>query len=255
MEDRFTHFESYLRGELSDTEKQNLESKLTDNRFRKDFAAYQQLRSAISKRLQGRKQEEALTKQLQSMGHKYIIPKTKRLKNRTPWLIAASVSFLIIATYYAVQLNTFKPQALVSEYIQERQLLGIRGSDELFSFPDAMLAYENGEWEYAAQKLDAVPDTSSVFLDAQLYAGYAWLKAGAYQSAKDRFQQVFDLAQNPFQQANAEWHLALIHVVIDDPSSKDVILAPFIIDTKHPFHQQALALDAKLDQMRRKQKQ
>lgn len=246
MTDQLERFEQYLRGDLDDDLQRELEAELATNQDLQDkLDHYRQVRTAIIQRLEQKDQEVVLQQTLQKMSQEYFSADSRRMTPMSRVFAAASVLLLLVGAFAISQRLNYTDDNLILMGMEERPLSTTRGSEGLYQLPEAVMAYENGEWQEAAQGFLAVEETSDYYVDAQLYAGYALLKNGLFSSAAAAFQRAIDRG-TPDQVANAEWHLALTQVPGADSDHLPDALIPILGDKDHPFHQDALDLEAAL---------
>ncbi len=244
MEDRTQTYEAYLRGDLSESERQALEKSWSDPAEKADFDMYRAARRTVGHRWYIREQENDLRELIKPLNKRFFASAKKRSlwqRNRG-WLRVAAIVTLVLSTFVVIQSNRYDDKRLLRTAMDERPLSATRGSDGLFTYPEAMMAYEQERWAKAAEALELIPGDDSVYSEAQLHAGYAWLHIAEYERAAAAFNRTLPRASTPEQRANAQWHLALAELGI----SKDTgALHSILEQPEHPYYEQALRLRKK----------
>jgi len=246
MEDRTQTYEAYLRGELSESERQALEQTWADPAEKADFDTYQAARAAITHRRAIQEKEDSLRNELQPLNKRFFASAKRRSlwQRNSGWLKAAAIAVLVLSTFIVIQSNRFDDQRLLRLAMDERPLSVTRGAEGLFTYPEAMMAYEQEQWAAAAEALELIPSDDSVYSEAQLHAGYAWLHIAEYERAAAALSRALPRTSSPEQRSNVQWHLALAELGV----SKDITaLQPILDKTEHPHYEQALALRKKWD--------
>lgn len=246
MEDQTQTYEAYLRGDLPEPERRAFEQSWSDPAVRADFEMYQAARNTISHRRAIREKEYALREQIQPLNKRFFASAKKRYlwqRNRG-WLKVAAIVAVVLSAFVVIQSNRYDDQRLLRLAMDERPLFATRGSEGLFTHPEAMMAYEQGRWAAAAEALEGIPGDDSAYSEAQLYAGYARLYSAEYQRAAAAFRLALPRTSSPEQRANVQWHLALAEL----GASKDLAsLQPILDQPAHPYRDQARKLQEKWD--------
>lgn len=244
MEDQTPTYEAYLRGELPESERRAFEQSCSDPARRADFEMYQAARNSISHRRAIREKEYALREQIQPLNKRFFASAKKRnlwQRNRG-WLRVAAIVALVLSAFVIIQSNRYDDHRLLRIAMDERPLSATRGSEGLFSYPEAMIAYDQGRWAEAAKALELIPGDDSVYSEAQLHAGYAWLHIGEYQRAVAALSRALPRTISPDQRQNVQWHLALAEL----GESKDTAsLQPILEQPDHSYYARARQLRQK----------
>lgn len=248
MADRIDEFEAYLRGEMNESDQKAFQQDLTDPQLMEEFESYRAVRYSVSTRLQRHSEEQTFLATIQRLNLQYLAKKQVRKgRVRRNWLVAASITFLLFASLVTYQNYQFSDRQLIRAAMTERPLSATRGTEGLFaSLPEAMMAYQKNDWPRAAKAFSKADADASYFTEAQLYAGYAFLHAGQYQSAEKAFTQAAlstDLA--PIRQ-NAEWHIALAQVPNTSGGDLPPALETILRQPDHIFFASAKSLQKQL---------
>jgi len=246
MKERTQTYEAYLRGELSESERLAFEETWSDPAERIAFETYRAAQRTVSHRLAMRDGELVLSDQIQPLNKRFFASAKKRnlWQQNRGWLKVAAIIILVLSTFVVIQSNRYDDQRLLRLAMDERPLSATRGSEGLFTFPEAMMAYEQERWAEAAEALELIPSDDSVYSDAQLHAGYAWLHIAEYERALAALKRALPRTSSPEQRSNVQWHLALAELGISkDPAA----LQPILEQPDHPFYDQANSLRKKWD--------
>lgn len=247
-DERYEQFEAYLRGTLDESQRKKVHEALQNPEVQAEFNAYRKLRRTIGQRWQRQASTQAFTAHLHQVASQHGSASTatgKRRSLRRIVLIAACALLAIAASFVRVRQQQFSDQGLITQYIQESQQGLVRGAEGLNRYHKALMAYQNEQWAAAAEAFAQVPQEDASFLDAQLFAGYAYLQDQAYPEARAAFRKVISEASGRLQQ-NAEWHLALAELPDTDQEQLPPALQGILSNQKHAFHVQAGALAADL---------
>ena len=130
-----------------------------------------------------------------------------------PWkpLLAAAGIVLVVALYFVF--NTLgKPstEELYNEFYEPYSAYApvtMRGEEGIDTpMKEAMLAYENGDYAVAAEKLETLPPS----VDRDFYLAHSYLSAGEQQKAVPLLEQLAETGAEPTSTIN--WYLALAYL-------------------------------------------
>lgn len=242
----YEDFEAYLQGRLEADKKQELEQALLDPAVQADLQTYRAVRQTIAGRWHHRQQTAQLEATLIQYSQQYFSPATSpRMSVRRRLLMAASFLLVVILSGVLLVKNQYRDTRLISAYLQEYPLSKERGGEGIYRYPQAMLAYDNRDWTAAAAAFAKISPENAQYVEAQLYAGYAYLHDRSYEQAAQAFQRVATLADGK-KQANAQWHLALAQISTTPRQTLPPALNTILQDPQHPFFSRAQELEAAL---------
>lgn len=248
-EERYEQFEAYLRETLDESQQKELLDALQDPKVQSAFEAYRSVRQTTGQRWQRQAATDAFTARLSELHEQYQQaeqPPLRSISRRRIMGLAAGVLLIIGISFVVVRKQQFSDQQLIAHHLAEYPIGAERGATGLNRYHKAMMAYQNNQWATAAHAFTQVPPTDNNFSEAQLLAGYAYLKDGAYQKAKTAFQNVRKTG-TPQQRQNAEWHIALSEVPTTPKGQIPTTLQAIATDADHHFHQEARALISDLN--------
>jgi hypothetical protein len=160
MEELYDTIEQYLRGQLSDSQKEDFERRLNeDAKLREEMEAFRIAREVI---------EEGIASQLRSDFKVWDSEKPARIISlRRVLAVAASVAILIVAIgFWQVQQN-YSNEALAANFYDDTNSTtrAIEGDESVLN--EALSAYQDTDYAKAITLLNNIPDTNTYYLDAQ----------------------------------------------------------------------------------------
>lgn len=231
--------DKYIRDELSDEEKaqlEGLENSQEDLDFLKDMQTVLQV-----------KERENLKAQFQSFeadGATKVVPlspKVKQVSSKKPpiWGIAIAASFAVLITaalwlftsnqtdYFAAN---FKPYPNIVAPTE-------RGATAKDALTEAMQTYERGQYATALSLLEQLPNQSDT---TQFFSAISALVINQDEKAVNLLNQVSN-AEGRFQQ-EANWYLALTYLKLEDEAKAKAILTAIRTANDHPYQRDAVEL-------------
>jgi len=217
----FTTFEDYIKGNLSENERVELEQMLKrDKAIKADFELFRFLRTNLSLRFGNPMLKRELKENLSRLGDKYFVDSGTgsgtvhhlNRKSYRPYLmsIAASLLFLMVVGFGLKQYANanYSSQAFAST-------MEIEIDTDLVRSGDATVVEIPGQADYFAENyVDAIAQLKTVTADqanydlVQMYIGDAYYQLGQYENAISGFE----LALESDYHTEAKWNIARAHL-------------------------------------------
>ena len=214
----FEQIELYLNKEMSSAEQADFEARMASDGFLKaSVDLHRNLARAITN-----KEEIELEEKLQRIGKEYFAEKAKQrfsLWNNRNWMIAASISLLVIAGTWLFLSMPQGPQhqelfaANYEPYAIPDGFQGLRSEsgDTTDPLTQAVGQYGKKEYAKALQSFQQLPDSSLNTPLVQICVGICYLQTGEVSQAQQRFEQLLQ-SEDRFFKSPAQWYLALSYL-------------------------------------------
>ena len=207
----------YLDGELSGEERDSLEKELKTNlELSNELELQKEIKNAL-----GETEIIGLREQLKDINLSYpadkkVISFTRRLINsRITQMAAASVIILLSITLFTdiLKSDLYTNEKMFEQYYEKYEPLNVRASaninDEIYQ--DAVLAYNNEEFEQALLLFEKVLEADQGRMEANIMSGVSNMELNNYQIASGSFNKVIDHNDNLFME-DAQWYLGFCYL-------------------------------------------
>lgn len=221
---------AYDSGQLSLVEKNNFEQKLAnDSTLKKELEAYQAAKE-VGNYLAYLETKSLLQKigTTRKKSTKWLTFVSKK------WAFAAAISLLIglASWYFYLQQNDTK-QKLATEYYYALDFSEVRsGKTQETIFQTAMDAYHANKYQQTLRILNNLSVEKTT--EAELLKGYCFFNLEQPKNAIIAFSFVIQQNDSRFKD-NAQWQLALCHLMLGETDKATQILNTFTISTI-PFY-------------------
>ena len=194
MRDTLEYIDAYFNHELEDSEEKEFAFRCTaDNQFAKEVAFHVAARAEVRQLLVQQKQE------WKPDDVKMAAANTPVKKLLSSWITYAAAACVIAIIALVSIFHTPSANQMAAQYINENYtLLGHTMDASRDNVQSGISAYEDKNFERAAQLFDGVATVDSTNSDALKYAGLAYLQMNRYSEALHRFQQLSSLTNLQF---------------------------------------------------------
>ena len=202
----------YLDGDLPPEERREFESLLaTDTELQREVKEYERLQKAVLFQKRRIAWDKIQQLESQSADNTISIERKTKKTNWLPWMVAASIFFLLVAGLSIWNQRTFTPQELVVQNFSPypntfvKEVRGEKGSLKL----EAFKAYDRKDYEqaisYFEQYVNDSTDAVSTF-----FLGNAYLATNNYKEAITTFR-TYLMKYEAFSE-EAHWYLVLAYI-------------------------------------------
>lgn len=237
--------EKYLNNELSQTEKDNFDSRLqADAELAAEFERHENAHAALDYMI-----TKNLKQQLLDLESQEKVVSIHRTRNVFVYRLAAAASVLLLVGFFYFRLMT--PGSLTGNELATKyyELPGssLRGGAGEVEYSDSLLlgleAYEKADYPSSIHLLESIPPTDRYYVLAQFYLGHALFQSKEFKRAEQAFSNVIagkDIRLAP----DAEWFdlLTCLAQDLDCYQKLDIL----VNDTQHAYHHQAVEIKKQL---------
>jgi|GEM_PF-2445945 len=249
--------EAYFRGALDAETAEKLKAEVEqDEGLREEFEWYRDITKAIE--WQGILAEAEAERQLELNGLTKANASTRprpiqMVSNR--WWAYAAVGLVLIVAGSLWWGNVNYSNLSLAELGMDRLNLK-EGIDNLRNtewvqtdpFVQGLEAVEAGRWPDAADFFSGITDTSTLFIQAQLYLAYTRLEQGQYAKVQASAEIVDQQSLDTRQRQKAQWMMVQAMVALGGKDETlDLLLDKISIDQSHMFQREALSLKRKFN--------
>lgn len=252
MEEFLQHelFDAYIRGDLSENEKNEFEQQLkSDIQLSREFKLHQEISQQIIL-----SEKENFIDTLINIDKKHPIQTPKILSPRI-YAYAATVAVLIIGTTLFLKMNsTNRLYKSYYSYMPLHEVPSSRGGeipdvysdfteDEYFELGNAYFAYSNKNFADALEGFEAIESNKlAQYPDIIFYISLCHLELEQAEQAAAGFESIIDSPFNNNAQVN--WHLALTYLKLNKKDLAKKALSE--INEQSSYYQQTQELLSKL---------
>lgn len=233
--------ERYLDGEMSPDEKLWFEKEIAGNR---ELDNEVRLRSRVNKAI-GEDDVIQLRRQLDEIHAVWERKNSRRRISRSVFLrtavAAASLIVLVVAGWFAMNVwqRTYTHEEVFTMYYEPYDMPSYRDgnspADEIFR--QALLTYQNRDFEKAIVLFEQVLGRDSLKMDANLMSGISKIETERYGEANQNFRSIIDHRDNLFIE-QAQWYLGLSYLMAGEPELA-VEMFGFISETEGFYRKKA----------------
>ena len=243
--EHFDRLARYFDGDMSDSEKQELEQ---------DLVRYSALRAEMEKHNTA---QEFIERGMEhDLRNQFKAWKSDKAKESKParirplfrrLAVAATLGLLLLAAGYLWVDTTFDSVAMADHRYQEAPTpLSRSAENQTVILIEGFTAYRNQNWDEAITALDKVDVSNPSYSEAKYFLGHAYYQNGQYEEAAEVFQIPALIRDVRFEE-DAEWY-TVISLLADraDRSSLLDALQSILEEENHSYHQQAIRLQRKI---------
>lgn len=237
--------ESFLKGEMSEAERQFFEADLQSNeQLKKEYEACLATEKVIDV-LAFQKQKGRLTPTQE--------PTEKKSKYLGRRLLVAAAVLLLLAIggslWYAER--TYNNTSIAERLYEPPNFTGLRGESAYFAQLDqATQAYYKQNYEQAISLLNTIPKQDSAYTYAQLMLGCSLIENKNYQDAINSLLYVTKNSQERKQRA--QWYLLLAYLGVNDMGNVNKLISEIQNEPNHYFKEELNILIKDLNSVWRK---
>ena len=233
--------DKHLLGELTRFEQGEFERRILDDTFAKEV----EFRSSVKIISQQKGDEKLLT--LLEEESKRIDQVKLQNRNRIYHLILALIALAGLCYFLFSNYNQpSQDEIFYAHYEPFPNLITPTQrstSAELMGLELALYAYDNGQFQEAAEVFDTL---SSMTPEAQLYHAISCLEVGQYDRAEQMLVTISADKAAKYHEA-ADWYLCLLQIKITEKSETKICIKKIIGNKTHKYRIKAIELNSALD--------
>lgn len=208
-------FEKYLNNDLSDSEKEAFDKRISDDpEFAETFETYKDINASLEAKEARAEGEEALQQSLKAISSRFFEHNSKEEKavkvvplRRWVYVAAASV-VILLGVIFIVNRNPGEPT--YAQYAQYEALALVeRGAEDSLKLY-AENYFNDRQYEKAANTLDKLLQREPENTEVKLYLGIALTETDQFEEAETLLKEV--ISGGSVYQDKAAWHLALAYL-------------------------------------------
>lgn len=237
----YDKIEDFVAGRLSAEQEQTFKAKMeAEPEFLQEVEAHQDAHDVVGMYAKIRMKEKVKSLHQKSKTTSGVFQK----KN---YLVAASISILMIMSGFWFAGTNFSNQALVADNFQlptfSQRNIGNNNADEISK--QVKDAYTNKDYEQAISLLSSIPQ-SLAYNKAQYHLGNLYLQEKHSLNAIAVFQDLIESGDTRYLE-DAQWLLVIAHLQNDDVELAKLSLEQILQTPGHSLYNRALEMKKKLN--------
>ena len=245
MEELYDTIELYLKGQLSDPQKEDFERQLSeDAQLREEVEAFRVAREVI---------EEGIASQLRSNFKAWDSESKKPAKVisiRRVFAVAASVAILIVAIGFWQAQQNYSHEALAANFYDDTNTTTRAIGDNENILDEALKNYQETNYSQVVEALRNIPDSNTYYLDAQMLLAQSYYQLNDLEAASTITHQLQDSNISSTQE-QAEWLLLIIYLKEGKQNENNFkeLLQSIVDNPSHTYYPKAQQLQKKLNSL------
>lgn len=258
----FDKIEAYLSGEMTETEATTFDKEVATNKelaaaVDRHLLAHDAIEVMIEDNLRAEMKDwsAAENKNKEAKIHQLGQKKESGGKvRRLVYRLAAAASVALVVGFFGLQFsNTNYSNTALSAGAYNFDLSATRSTNTAQNpLATGLKAYEAANYTAAIQFFQNIPTANPQYSEAQYYLGHSLYQNKDYDQAINTFEKVIRSNDVRYKEA-AEWYQVVNYVAAKKEGNDFTrLLNQLVTDEGHPYHKNAVELDAKLNSFWRK---
>ncbi len=258
----FNRIEAYLSGEMNETEATAFDKEIANNEelaaaVDRHLLAHDAIEVMIEDNLRAEMKDWSAAENKNKTAKIHQIGQKKGSSGKVRRLfysLAAAASVAIVVGFFGLQFSNinYSDDAL-SAGAYNFDLSATRSTNtDQNPLATGLTAYENADYAAAIQFFQNIPVANPQYNEAQFYLGHSLYQNKTYDQAINAFQKVINTNDLRYKEA-AEWYQVVNYLAAKKQGNEfTTLLNQLVTDEGHPYHNNAVELDTKLNSFWRK---